>query len=84
MHSINFDPAADEWMESVVARLAAVGYARAGRSEVVREALLDLQEKLADHSDADILRFFVDRAAKRLLESAQRPAASERYEGDLP
>src|SRR5688572_16618670 len=36
VHSINFDRGADEWLEALVSRLAAIGYARGGRSEIVR------------------------------------------------
>ena len=72
VHSINFDPPADEWVESLVARLAAMGYPKAGRSAIVREALQDLQVKLAGHTDAELLRFFIDRDSERLFVAADR------------
>jgi hypothetical protein len=72
VHSINFDPATDVWVESLVARLAAIGYPKAGRSAIVRDALQDLQAKLAGHTDAELLRFFIDRDAERLFVAADR------------
>ncbi len=77
VHSINFDRRTDEWLESLVSRLAAIGYTRAGRSETVREALLDLREKLAGRSDFETLRFFVERTASRVLASAEQPPVVE-------
>ncbi len=73
VHSINFDRSTHEWLEALVSRLTAIGYSRAGRSEIVREALLDLREKLAGRTDVEILRFFVERAARRVLASAEQP-----------
>lgn len=78
VHSINFDRNTDEWLEALVSRLAAIGYTRAGRSEIVREALLNLREKLAGRSDVEILRFFVERTASRVLASAEQPPAVPR------
>jgi len=72
VHSINFDPAADAWVESLVERLAAIGYPKAGRSAIVREGLQDLQQKLAGHTDAELLRFFIDRDAERVFVAAER------------
>ncbi len=83
VHSINFDPSVDEWVESLVSRLVAIGYPKAGRSGVVREALWELRQKLADCSDGDILRYFVERDAARLLTSVDRTPVAPR-EDNVP
>jgi hypothetical protein len=72
VHSINFDPETDAWIESIAERLLAFGYPKAGRSAIVREALQDLQQKLAGHSDAELLRFFIERETARLFVVADR------------
>lgn len=61
VHSINFQSADDDWIESVVDILRRAGLPKAGRSEVVRVALAELQATLADHTPVDTVRFFLDR-----------------------
>ena len=80
VHSINFDRSTDEWLEALVSRLARIGYTRAGRSEIVREALLNLREELAGRTDVEILKFFLERAANRVLASAEQPPVVESCE----
>jgi hypothetical protein len=61
VHSINFEPTTDDWLESLVELLRRAGLPRAGRSEVVRVALDELQRKLATQSPADTMTYFLDR-----------------------
>lgn len=72
VHSINFDPMDNEWVDSIAARLSALGYPKAGRSAVVRAALLDLRKTLAGRSDSDIVRFFLEKDAMRVLTAVDR------------
>jgi len=65
--SISFDPAEAEWVDALVALLKQEGYPKAGRSEVVRLALLQLRDALAGRSRPDIIKFFVQREADRLV-----------------
>jgi hypothetical protein len=61
VHSINFETATDEWVDSVVVLLREAGLPRAGRSEVVRVALVELQRTIAAQSRSEIVKFFLDR-----------------------
>jgi hypothetical protein len=61
VHSINFEAADDDWMESVVDILKRAGLPKAGRSEIVRVALFDLRRALAWQDRADTVVFFVER-----------------------
>ena len=72
VHSIAFDPALDDWIGSVIRRLARLGYKRATRSAVVREALGVLQQQLDGRSDGELLRFFVERDVERAMAPVQQ------------
>jgi hypothetical protein len=61
VHSVNFEPLADDWVESLVHLLRQAGLPKAGRSEVVRVALLELQRTVAGQSSAEIVKFFLNR-----------------------
>jgi hypothetical protein len=61
VHSINFETGTAEWVESVVLLLKQAGLPKAGRSEVVRVALVELQRTVASQSPAEIVKFFLDR-----------------------
>jgi hypothetical protein len=61
------DAALDDWVGSVIRRLARLGYRRATRSAVVREALGVLQQQLDGRSDGELLRFFVERDVQRAM-----------------
>lgn len=61
VHSISFETATDEWVDSVVLLLRQAGLPKAGRSEVVRVALLELQRTAVVQSRAEIVKFFLDR-----------------------
>jgi hypothetical protein len=61
VHSINFETATDEWVESLALLLRQAGLPKAGRSEVVRVALVELQRTVASQSPAEIVKFFLDR-----------------------
>lgn len=65
--SISFDPAEAQWVDALVDLLRQEGYPKAGRSEVVRLALLQLRDALVGRSRADIVKFFVQRDAERLV-----------------
>jgi hypothetical protein len=60
VHSVNFETATDEWVESVVLLLRQAGLPKAGRSEVVRVALLELQRTIAVQSPAEIVKLFFE------------------------
>lgn len=49
--------------------LQVAGWPRANRSLVIREALLRLNEDLADKTSDEVLRYFVDRQSRRLREA---------------
>jgi hypothetical protein len=61
VHSINFEPEIDDWLESLVELLRRAGLPKAGRSEVIRVALSALRRELATHGQADTVRFFLER-----------------------
>jgi hypothetical protein len=70
--SISFDPADAEWVDALVDLLRQAGYAKAARAEIVRTALQDLHKVLAGRTRAEIVKFFLDREAERLLASFDR------------
>jgi hypothetical protein len=59
VHSINFEAATDDWLESLVNPFRRAGLPKAGRSEVVRVALSELQRTLALQSSAETVKFFL-------------------------
>jgi len=67
--SISFDPTDAEWVDALVGLLRQAGYAKAARAEIVRTALQDLHQVLAGRTRAEIVKFFLDREAERLLAS---------------
>jgi hypothetical protein len=67
--SISFDPADAEWVDALVDLLPRAGYAKAARAETVRTALQELHQVLAGRTRAEIVKFFLDREAERLLAS---------------
>ncbi len=69
IRSISFDPADGEWVDLLVDILRQAGYAKAGRTEIVRAALQELHKVLAGRTRAEIVKFFLDREAERLLSS---------------
>ena len=71
VHSINFEPITEEWLEVVVELLKQAGLPKAGRSEVVRVALSELQRALADYSTAEKMKFFLDRDVEWRLSRLQ-------------
>jgi hypothetical protein len=56
-----------------VAALKHHGYAKARRSEVVRVALLVLQDALADRTREEIVRFFIQCDLDRLAKLVSTP-----------
>ena len=67
--SISFDPADAKWVDSLVDLLRQAGYPKAARAEIVRTALQELHEVLAGRTRTEIVKFFLDREAERLLAS---------------
>ena len=65
--SISFDPADAEWVDAIVDLLRQAGYPKAARAEIVRTALQGLHQVLAGRTHAEIVKFFLDREAERLL-----------------
>ena len=65
--SISFDPADAEWVDALVDLLRHAGYAKAARAEIVRTALHDLHQVLAGRTHGEIVKFFLDREAERVL-----------------
>jgi hypothetical protein len=61
VHSINFEPEMDDWLESLVELLKRAGLPRAGRSEVIRVALSALQRELVTQNPAETVTFFLER-----------------------
>ena len=55
-----------EWVNRATQILRRAGNPKANRSLVVREAILRLQDDLADKSPEEVLRYFTDRAARRV------------------
>lgn len=73
VHSINFEPEVDEWLDTVVHLLRQAGLPKAGRSEVVRVALLELQRALAGQAPSDTVKFFLDRDVEWRIARLQPP-----------
>lgn len=71
VHSINFEAATDDWVR-VTGRSTEVG-GTAGRSEVVRVALSELQRILTPHSRAEVMKFFLDHDVEWRLARLERP-----------
>ena len=69
IRSISFDPADAEWVDALVDLLREAGYAKAARAEIVRTALQQLHQVLAGRTRAEVVKFFLDREAERLLAS---------------
>jgi hypothetical protein len=65
--SISFDPADAEWVDALVDLLRHAGYAKAARAEIVRTAIQDLHQVLAGRTHGEIVKFFLEREAERLL-----------------
>lgn len=65
--SISFDSADAEWVDLLVAVLRQAGYSKAARAEIVRTALQELHKVLVGRTHAEIVKFFLDREAERLL-----------------
>lgn len=65
--SISFDLPEAEWVEALVVLLKEGGYPKARRSEIVRMGLLELQDALAGRTRADIVKYFAQRDAARLV-----------------
>ena len=63
--SISFEPPDEQWVDTLIALLREGGYPRAKRSEVMRIAVLALQDALAGRSRADIVKYFVEKDAAR-------------------
>jgi len=79
VHSINFDPTTDDWLEVIVDLLKQAGLPRAGRSEVVRVGLSELQRVLAERSPEDIVKFFLNHDVEwRLSRIQPREADGQR------
>jgi hypothetical protein len=72
VHSIGFDAASDECVDSLAALLREAGFPRSGRSEVVRVAVELLRESLSGRTRAETLKFFLDRDHARQLERLDR------------
>jgi hypothetical protein len=64
---ISFDPVDADWVDTLVDLLRGAGYAKAARAEVVRAALQELHHVLAGRTREEIVKFFLDREAERLL-----------------
>ena len=69
IRSISFDPGDAEWVDALVDLLRQAGYPKAARTEIVRTALQELHQVLAGRTRAEIVKFFLDREAERLLAS---------------
>lgn len=73
--SISFEPSEATWVDALVLLLDDAGYHKARRSEVIRIALFELQNALAGRSREDILKYFVQREAARLVATVDANAA---------
>ena len=71
--SVSFDPTEAEWVRDLVGTLQQQGYSKARRSEVVRVALLVLQDALAGRTREEIVRFFIQRDLDRLAKLVSAP-----------
>ena len=69
IRSISFDPGDAEWVDALVDLLRQAGYPKAARAEIIRTALQELHQVLAGRTRAEIVKFFLDREAERLLAS---------------
>lgn len=69
IHSVSFEDPESEWLNTLVDLLTEARYPKAGRSQVVRVALLGLQDMLAGRTRAEIVKFFLDGEAERPLAS---------------
>jgi len=69
IRSISFDPGDAEWVDDLVDLLRQAGYPKAARAEIVRAALQELHQVLAGRTRAEVVKFFLDREAERLLSS---------------
>ena len=69
IRSISFDPSDAEWVDALVDLLRQAGYPKAARAEIVRTALQELHHVLAGRTRAEVVKFFLDREAERLLAS---------------
>jgi hypothetical protein len=69
IRSISFDPGDAEWVDALVDLLRQAGYPKAARAEIVRAALQELHLVLAGRTPGEIVKFFLDREADRLLAS---------------
>jgi len=76
--SISFDPAELAWTGALVEVLRNERLPAAGRSDVVRIALLELRDKLRGKTRAEIVRYFVQRRGDYLEALARRHSASTR------
>ena len=72
--SISFEPPEAQWVDALVCLLKEEGYPKARRSEVVRIALFEFQQVLADRTRVDIVKYFVQRDAARLVAAVERTA----------
>jgi hypothetical protein len=70
--SISFDPADCKWVDELVDLLRQAGYTKAARAQIVRAALQELHHALAGRSQPEVVKFFLDREAARLLASYER------------
>lgn len=78
--SISLDPAEAKWLDALVDLLEEQSYPKAARSEVVRMALLALRDELRDRTPSEIVRYFVQRDAERLVATLVETALP----GDVP
>lgn len=72
IRSISFDPGDAEWVDGLVELLRQAGYPKAARAEIVRTALQELHQVLAGRTHGEIVKFFLDREAERVLASFDR------------
>jgi Arc/MetJ-type ribon-helix-helix transcriptional regulator len=67
--SISMAPDDAAWVDTLVDLLVDGGYSKAGRSEVVRLALLELRVILRERGRSEVVRYFVQRDAERQVAS---------------
>jgi hypothetical protein len=86
--SISMAPDDAAWVDTLVDLLVDGGYSKAGRSEVVRLALLELRVVLRERGRSEVVRYFVQRDAERqvasLLDRVEEavPANDDKEPGD--
>jgi hypothetical protein len=68
--------------DRITASLRQVGWPKANRSLVIREAILRFADELAGKSSEEIFRFFVDRYARRAGQLPSAPANARRADHD--